>query len=106
MSEKRVKRERRMLGANGSGGPTWASWRFHNGAQLRFMTEDAREPPDPLVGSRSSVTADPLDLEEIFFAANRCGKTFANAGLALDDDGEVVVVDGRRLIGFGRDGEL
>ena len=79
------------------------SWRFQNGAQLRFMAETTRTPPDHLVGSRMALVCDP---ELAYFAANRTGKTFSSAGLALNEDGEVVVVGPTRLLGIEtEDGE-
>lgn len=46
------------------------------------------------------------DPELAYFAANRTGKTFSSAGLALNEDGEVVVVGPTRLLGIEtEDGE-
>lgn len=114
MSEKQVKRARMCakLGYDKVvkiGGRRWLqaddssdwpdAWRFQNGAQLRFMTEPPRTLQDRLVGSGMALVCDP---ELAYLAANRCGKTFACAGLEENDEGEVVVVDPYRLLGIER----
>lgn len=86
MSEKQVKRLRFMRSCP------------------RLLAEISRlpsiEPRDDDVPEKDDFEADLW--RYAFMSGNRTGKTFASAGLALDDDGELVVVDPTRLLGIER----